>query len=348
MTTATPATTPDAAAPSQEGSFDIEAMMREAIMGSADQTDGAPPDEETAPDVSPADGAEETDGKETEESSPDPDSADDTDDDAQAELIKDPAALLKAHGEMKAKLKERSEKLKELEARLAEPEVPAISLEPTLRNPLSNVTSQKQLAEAEAWWQKELDWCLANLEGGERPAAAGKDAEEWTPAQVREHLNLARRVIGRELSARQKFLTEFAASAKRSAATYPFLQKEHPLFPEVEAFTDRVVKAAPDLSQTPDWLETVSDAFLGRMVRSGQYGASVGKDGKVSLVKLGSGKTAPVVVKKTPQTTPRATAPAGKADKATAQDAAIAAAFARGDIEEAHRLATQAAFSKAA
>lgn len=346
--------------------FDPEAMLR--AMHSPETVAAPPAKGKAKPDkAKPASKAEEATGDDPEDDADDDDSspesaatddeeedtADDEeeteDDDSPDDLLKNPEALLKAHEEIKAKAAKRAARIKELETALADRpaarEGAAVVLEPTMQHPLSNVATPADLAEAETFWKAEKAWCRQHRDGGTRKDAKGNEVE-WTADDVAAREDLAVELLSTGISQRKAYLAENQASIAAAHQKFPFLAPNHALAKSADEWVSPIIRRAPDISQLAEWPELMSKAYVGHLVTEGTHAVSRGKDGKLTIVSLGDkSKAAATAVaapaKKSPPVRAAATAPpAKKAGSSTDVDAAIAAAFARNDYEEASRLMT--------
>lgn len=347
--------------------FDPAAMLRELTLGEDAKGPKAPDPKPKAPKPQPAaeeEPEEETEGQGEGENEGNDEDTDDGDDATVAtpeSVIKNPEAFAKAHEEMKAKsakrdaafnevrellgAKDASEvktRLEELRELAAVQEIPVTA--PTPARPLSNVRSEKEMAAAVDYWQKQLDWCAENPNGGTYTFTRdGKPVEkEVDAAWVKGQREFAVRVITRDVPARRKFLEELRTETARANAVYPFYAPnaaEALTQPLHDLITD-LDKHVPEFSHYPRLAELLGDATIGRLVRSGKYGITA-KDGKLQVLSLtGNGKApaAKAPVRKTPPVTTKASVPPGR--KATPQDDAAeqaAAALRSGDRESAFR-----------
>lgn len=350
-----------------EGHFDAEAMLRESLFPPAKVAGDKPagpvkggkgkPGAEAASEAdedpeSPATDDEEDAGTADSEDGDEESDDDDAESADAAELLKNPEALLKAHEEIKAKAAKRKERIAELEAALAERPAhrqgAAVLLEPTPRNPLSNVASAEDLADAEKYWRSELQWCRKNRDGGERTVDG--QAQEWDADQVSAREDLAISVLGEHLVNRRAYIAENQASVNKAREQFPFLAPNHALHREADVFVTDLIRRVPEFSQHPRWPELASQMFAGHLATSGKHAVTVGKDGKVHIVSLTSDKAktplAKAPVKKPPVRSAGSPPPGKTAGPTQALDDAIDAALSAGDVEEANRLMLKAQFAR--
>jgi len=337
--------------------FDVEAMIRESLFpaetpardakGSAKpKAAGKAAQAESDPEETTEGEPETEDGEESKEASDDEDA--DEDEGHAQDLLKNPEALLKAHEEIKAKARERKDRIAELEAKLADrsAEGAAVVLEATRANPLANVATTEDLADAEKYWKGELAWCRKNRDGGER--TVGKEEQEWSAEQVAAREDLALDVLGEHIARRREFIGENRQSISAALEKFPFLAANHALHKEADGYVTALMKRVPELCQHPKWPEIVSTLFAGKLAIEGKHAVTGGKDGKVHIVSLGTDKAKAKTVTKSPPVRGAGSTPPARRAENNATDDAIAAAYAAGDIEEASRLAISTRLNKAA
>lgn len=330
--------------------MDVMAMLKESLAGldgdSGQSAADAGQDAQEAPGTG-SDGAD--DLQETDEAGTAEDGADETTDDEDeaednTEEVKDPAALLKAHMDMKAKLQKRTEKLKALESEVAALKAtqsesdgsgsPVLVLAPTERHPLANVRTADELTQAQDYWKQELQWCAKNSDGGFRQLD-GKEVE-WDSEAVSRRRDLAVNVLTKHLPDRKAFLDEYKSSAQQAMGKYPFLAENHTLHKEADAYARELMERVPEMSQHPNWIQKVSEGFIGKLVASGKYAVTPDKTGKLTIVPLRAdqpGNPKPKTAKdavKSPPSQVRAAAPPAK--QAAGRDAGFEAAMSANDF----------------
>lgn len=299
----------------------------------------AEPQDEGAQEEAP----EQQDEEETPEEV-DPDTTEDDEEDAaDLEGVRDKdkvqAMLDKRRAKLEAARKERDAAVAELEQMKANFSVAPVLLQPTAESPLSAVKDMAELDKAAAAWEKEMEWCMENPEGGVRGEV------EWTPEKVKLRMKQAATVLRKEVPARAEYLREFQTDVQR-LNSYDFIAAPGPLREQFQQFGDEVLSRAPGIASHPNHLTTLADAFIGAQVRSGKW-APVVVSGKVKLVPVsktgdGTGKPrAATVATEKPLLRKPAPPPARRTNKAEQREQAIASAA---TPEEAARLEIDALF----
>lgn len=180
-------------------------------------------------------------------------------------------AILDARREKLQKARqERDEAKAELE-RLRAEQAPAepLVLTPTLNSPLANVQSAADLAKAEAAWQKELEWCLDNPQGGVREN--GEEEREWSAAEVKARAKQATAILKDAIPQQRQWLKAMEADVRTAAETMPFFNPKDPMHPELVAFGDRLMKERPELFYAPDRASLAGKLFAFEKIAAGTH-----------------------------------------------------------------------------
>ncbi len=355
------------------GIFDPAEMLREMYvqeaMGKEPAAKAEPdPEEPAAEEEAPESDAPEADGETTSE--------EEETDEPPAELdVKNPAALAKAAEEMRGRLQEQSAVLKELKdllgvksrkeipealkARLesaAEEPLPVMMATPD--RPLASVSNEEGIASGAEYYQSMLQWCAQNPDGGECPLKGGK---EVGPDWVQEQLEFSKRVLFPQkqkdgsirpslLEQRRTQIRDQRENLKVAAAKFGFYSEEVPAnAPEHikrqhaqqrEVLTEmyaELVAETPELMLNRKVATFMGYAAAGMLMEKG-YAAAV-KDGRFIFNALTSATPVPKApVKKAPPVTRESATPPPVRKAPGREEAAIDAALAAGDVEQALRL----------
>lgn len=192
-------------------------------------------------------------------------------------------------GSMQYRIGQLTQRTKELEAKL-EAAAP-IMLQPTQKNPLTHLTTEKAVRDEMKEYREMKAWCWRNLNGGELTDRQGH-SHELSGDEVRGRLAFAEDMLQQYIPERIEFLREQAKFDSITRQAYPTLYDSSSQESQIAmAFLQKY----PELMNAPNHQLIIGDAIRGMYARLAEQSGKSGGKAVVSGngVKPGAGKSAP-------------------------------------------------------
>jgi hypothetical protein len=215
--------------------------------------------------------------------------------DVAAQSAEDEEEKLPPKGSMQHRINQLTQRTRELEANTKELEAKLeaaapMMLQPTAKNPLTHLTTEKAVRDEMRDYREMKAWCWRNLNGGELTDTQGR-SHDLSGEEVRGRLAFAEDMLQQYIPERIAFLREQAKYDAITREAYPMLYDSNS---QESRLATAFLQQYPELMNAPNHQLIIGDAIRGMYARlAEQPGKSGGKAAATNGSKIPAGKSAP-------------------------------------------------------